>query len=412
MVATGLPNPGTRPRVAVLFHRFGPYHVSRLSRAAALLDVYGVEMSATDRIYAWNQTHGEGSFPRVVVSHDIDRDGGGFVVRRVGEVLSALSPDVVAVPGWSHRGALAALLWCLRTATPALLMSDSTRRDRRRRGWQEAVKRRIVALFGSAFVAGTRQLDYLVGLGMPAAKIRLGFDVVDNDHFRCGAERARGSAALRASLGLPDHYFLTVCRFVDEKNTLRLIEAYHHYSSLAGERAWRLVILGDGPLRPEMERMIEARGLGGHVILPGFRQYQDLPGYYGLAKALVLPSTMEPWGLVVNEAMAAGLPVLVSEQCGCVDDLVEVGCNGHRFDPLAPGDLARLLMHVASDACDCDALGRQSQAIIAAWSPDRFASGLNNAALLALDRAARGNILDRLLLRVLIERSAVPASEM
>lgn len=393
------------PRVAVLFHRFGPYHVGRLDGAARLLDLHGVELSAVDRVYAWSRTDGEGSFPRTVVSRDIGRDPGAAVIRRVAEILSALKPDVVAIPGWSHRGALAALLWCMRTATPAVMMSESTAWDLRRRPWQEAVKKRIVALCRSAFVGGSAHRDYLVSLGMPAARIRLGYDVVDNDHFRHGADRARGNAeAERAVLGLPKEYFLTVSRFVTEKNLLGLIEAYGRYRDLAGERAWQLVIVGSGPLRPAMGQAISARGLDGHVRLVGFQQYHDLPAYYGLAGAFVLPSTMEPWGLVVNEAMAAGLPVIVSERCGCADDLVEAGRNGYRFDPLDSGGLARLLAQVAAGDCDRDGLRRESQAIIAAWTPKRFASGLREAVLLALDRPTRRTVVDQCLMRALLER--------
>lgn len=403
MFMTTPPATALRPRVAILFHRFGPYHVSRLNRAAAQLDLCGVELSGTDRVYAWNGTEGEGSFRRAVVSPDIDREPGRAVVRRVADTLGAMAPSVVAVPGWSHRGALAALLWCLRSGTPAVLMSDSTERDHRRRAWQEAAKRRIVALCGSAFVAGTRQRDYLARLGMPPARVCLGFDVVDNAHFSAGADRARqDEAATRARLSLPGRYILTVCRFVEDKNVLGLIEAYDRYRIRARGGAWPLVIAGDGPLRPVIERMIADRNLGAQVHLPGFRQYQELPACYGLAGVFVLPSTMEPWGLVVNEAMAAGLPVLVSDRCGCADDLV--GRNGCRFDPSDPGILGDLLYHVTSDACDRTAMALESRATIAAWTPDRFAAGLGDAVRLALGHSSPGSRFDRWLVRALVER--------
>ena len=79
------------------------------------------------------------------------------------------------------------------------------------------------------------------------------------------------------------------------------------------------------------------------VLLPGFKQYPELPLYYGLAGAFVLPSLTEPWGLVVNEAMAAGLPVVVSDRCGCASDLVRPGENGFAFDPCDIEQLAALL---------------------------------------------------------------------
>ena len=88
--------------------------------------------------------------------------------------------------------------------------------------------------------------------------------------------------------------------------------------------------------------------LAGDVILAGFKQYDELPAYYGLASAFVHASTTEQWGLVVNEAMASGLPVLVSDRCGCAPDLVEDGVNGFTFDPYDVEALAGLMQRVAA----------------------------------------------------------------
>src|SRR5207244_4064698 len=101
------------------------------------------------------------------------------------------------------------------------------------------------------------------------------------------------------------------------KNLPRLLEAFAGYRRLAGDAAWELVLLGDGPLRPELVALLKDLELDGHVLLPGFKQYDELPAYYGLAGAFIHASTTEQWGLVVNEAMASGLPVLVSDRCGC-----------------------------------------------------------------------------------------------
>ena len=117
--------------------------------------------------------------------------------------------------------------------------------------------------------------------------------------------------------------------------------------ALAGD-AWHLVLLGDGELRGELERRIALPDLAGAVILRGFRQYDELPAFYGLARAFVHASTTEQWGLVVNEAMAAGLPVLVSARCGCAQDLVRNGVNGFTFDPYDVEELAGLMQRVAA----------------------------------------------------------------
>jgi 1,2-diacylglycerol 3-alpha-glucosyltransferase len=389
--------------VAVLFDHFGPYHISRLNGAATYLTVEGIELSRADRIYDWNPT--EDAFPREVVADDIETERTSRLIERISGILSARALDAVAIPGWGHRGALAALLWCTQSKTPAILMSESMWDDDVRSRWKEFVKRRIVSLCGSAVVGGKRHGEYLRALGMSPTRILFGYDVVDNDYFRDGAERSRRCAAEeRQRLGLPENYFLASARFVEKKNLPRLLDAFAGYRQAAGRDAWDLVLLGDGHLRQQLIARISQRGLSDAVHLPGFRQYDDLPAYYGLAGAFVHASTVEQWGLVVNEAMAAGLPVIVSRYCGCADELVAPGTNGYTFDPLDPAELTRLLLHVASDRCDRELLAREGRAIVGEWSPHRFATALASAVEIAVRASRRVPVGDTLLLRALIHR--------
>jgi glycosyltransferase involved in cell wall biosynthesis len=146
--------------------------------------------------------------------------------------------------------------------------------------------------------------------------------------------------------------------------------------------------------------------MAGIIHMPGFKQYEDLPPYYGLAGAFVHASTTEQWGLVVNEAMAAGLPVLVSNRCGCAADLVATGRNGYTFDPLGPSELAGLMLHVSSDQCDRRRMAEASRAIIGQWTPQRFASSLCQAVDTALaSPPPKAALPDRLLLHALMYRS-------
>jgi 1,2-diacylglycerol 3-alpha-glucosyltransferase len=401
--ASATPDPARR--LVVLFHRFGPYHIARLNATAKRFVLTGVEMSQSDRIYAWRRTGGSESFRRHVIFADIDAEGARSLIRRMDAVLSALRPEAVAIPGWSHRGALAALLWCHRARVPAILMSESTTIDDRRRPWKEALKRRIVSLFSSALAGGQPQQAYLLELGMPPERVFDGYDVVDNGHFARQADETRRSAAdIRHRLGLPERYFLASCRFVAKKNLFRLLQAFERYRNQAGPDAWDLVLLGDGQLRPRLLDWVVQRSLQSCVHMPGFQQYEQLPAYYGLAEAFVHASVTEQWGLVVNEAMAAGLPVLVSNRCGCAADLVIDGVNGYRFDPLRQDELAALMLLVASSGCDRGRLGQAGRAMIAEWTPERFAKSLHRAAEAALAIPAEGGAIARLLVRGLMVR--------
>lgn len=320
--------------------------------------------------------------------------------------LDRAQPRTVAVPGWSTTMAMAALDWCNSRRVPAIIMSDSTTWDEPRRWYREAVKRRVVDLGSAALVAGRRHKDYVTKLGMMPERVFCGYDVVDNDYFQCRADRARrADEAWRIKLRLPDRYFLASSRFVAKKNLFRLVEAYSRYRAAQDREPWSLVVLGDGPERRDLEATITRLGLEEYVKLPGFRQYDELPVYYALAGAFVHSSTTEQWGLVVNEAMACGLPVIVSERCGCTPDLVVNGLNGMIFDPRNTNELVDCLNRMAQKQCDAQSMGKMSRQIISGWTPRIFAENIlkaSNAARSA--EVVPGRWSSRLLLKALARR--------
>lgn len=311
------------------------------------------------------------------------------IADRMVNALRDCKPDAVAIPGWWDKGALAALSWCMETATPAVLMSESTADDERRVWWKEFIKRRLIKLYSSALVGGQRHIDYLVALDMPRERVFTGYDAVDNDYFARKAKEVRGqSSEVRKKYGLPENYFLASARFIEKKNLFTLLRAYAEYrrkSEVGNQKseAWDLVLLGDGPLKSDLCRSISDFGLQDSVLLPGFKQYDELPVYYALAKAFIHPSRVEQWGLVVNEAMASGLPVIVSERCGCVSELVHENENGFTFDPDNNAQLSKLMLKLSTES-QLPEMGTASLNIISEWGTDRFGAGLRAAAETAL----------------------------
>jgi 1,2-diacylglycerol 3-alpha-glucosyltransferase len=415
------PNFQTGSKVAVLFHRLGPYHFARLRAAGQRLSIVAVESSGADETYAWDKVGGADRFERVTVFEDADaqRLPAAEVASRVGTTLDKIQPTVVVIPGWSDSAALGALCWCVQNRIPAVVMSESTAWDEPRNAWKEFIKRQIVGLGSSALAGGKPHKAYLTQLGMPAERVFLGYDAVDNRHFEDKVAEVRSqSSVVRGQFGLPSSpFFLASARFVEMKNLPRLLEAYAHYRQLASNSSilnpqsstapWDLVLLGDGPLRSTLHSSLSTLNLHEHAQMPGFKQYDELPAYYALASGFVHASTKEPWGLVVNEAMAAGLPVLVSNRCGCAADLMQEGVNGFTFDPYNVEQLAQLMVKISAfevgRATPCAPqsdsepssiihhpsstlmeMGNASRAIIANWGPDRFAEGLKQAVEMAL----------------------------
>jgi 1,2-diacylglycerol 3-alpha-glucosyltransferase len=374
--------PSNWPKVALMFSIFGPYIVARLNALAKVTEVLGVEGSISNDTYNWNEVRGKDGFCRVTLFTDapIARKSSVAILRRIWSVLDENRPDVVAIPGWSSRWSFSMQSWAIKNKVPMIVMSESTAFDFNRIWWREWLKRRVVKTFAAAHVGGRHHVDYLVRLGLPRERIFTGYDAVDNEYFGHGSARARAQAnAMRTTLGLPERYFLASARFVEKKNLLGLIEAYSCYRAHAGTNPWSLVLLGDGELRPQVEAKIAKNGLTHCVVLPDFKQYEELPAYYGLADAFVHASTVEQWGLVVNEAMASGLPLIISNRCGCALELVREGENGFTFDPCDTAALAVHMTRVASDNCERSGMGQRSREIVARWGPNAFAEGMSNA---------------------------------
>jgi glycosyltransferase involved in cell wall biosynthesis len=402
------------PRATIIFDNFGPYHWARLTAASQVVEVSAIQVSATSAEYAWDNEAKKVGFPAetLFTGNEAQEVSVLTFYRRMAAVLDGFAPEAVFIPGWSGRAAFAALVWCLRNRVPAITMSESTEIDDRRAGWKEWIKSRIVQLHAAGLAGGTLHRAYLEKLGLPAAQVALGYDIVDNDYFATKAAEARATAAdTRARHQLPDRYFLASARFIEKKNLPRLLEAYAQYRRKWIARGgvaqpWSLVVLGDGALRGELEAKRTELGLVEHVVLPGFKQIGDLPSFYALAGAFIHASTTEQWGLVVNEAMAAGLPLIVSNRCGCAADLVAAGKNGFTFDPFRVEELAAHLDTIsAQPSAALEAMAQESRRIIAAWGPARFGEGVT-AAIRAARSGGRGeSLVGALLLRALMYSS-------
>jgi 1,2-diacylglycerol 3-alpha-glucosyltransferase len=383
--------------VAIHWPHFGPYHLARLRAARASLkdaqiDVVGLEIASHYERYFWREEAAGDLTIQVVFPGRIYERISPFEMQpALAARLKLIRPDVIAICGYSTSDALGLLVWCRRHGRPTILMSDSTADDRRRSGWKEWLKRRLVAQYSAGLCAGRPQRRYLEQLGMESEQIFEGIDVVDNDYFSRGAERARLHRSEYLGLpGLqsPEPFFLASARFLKDKNLDGLLRAYAAYrrrliEARDGHTPWRLVILGDGDERPALERLVYAEDIQG-VSFPGFRQLDELPIYFGLASVFIHPTRHETWGLVVNEAMAAGLPVLVSNRCGCVPDLISEGANGFTFSPDDMTMLTDLMLRTSSGMVDLCAMGAASHNRIREWGLERFAQGLHGAVQVAL----------------------------
>jgi glycosyltransferase involved in cell wall biosynthesis len=205
-------------------------------------------------------------------------------------------------------------------------------------------------------------------------------NAVANMIFESRAHEFRAQAALeRQSRTLPPRYLLFVGRLVPEKGIDDLMHAYEALDgSLKSELS--LVIVGDGPLRRDLKSRA-AQLARGSVKIAGFVQRDELAAYYAFAEMFVFPTYTDTWGLVVNEAMACGLPVIASSAAGCVADLVLDGWNGRVVNRGRVPELAAAISQLAKDPELRTMMGCRSREIISRYSPECCAAGMALAAL-------------------------------
>lgn len=286
--------------------------------------------------------------------------------------------DTLLVSGWSNRLYWQAIGWARRYRIPLVLRAESSLRHEQ--PWSVRLAKRVLfplffAQFQAFLAVGTHNAGLYRHFGVPERKIFWAPYCVDNDFFARRAEAAtEAGAAVRHSLGIGEHetVFLFVAKFIERKRPADLIRA----CALLGENAGvHAILVGDGPLHGDCAALKERVGLR-NVHLVGFKNQTELGTFHRAANALVLPSQYETWGLVVNEAMASGLPCIVSDRCGCAADAIAEGETGFTYSVGNVQSLATAMRRIADDP---EALPRMSKAARA--MADRFSVGATVSAL-------------------------------
>lgn len=378
-------------RAAILYGIYGSYGIARARAIAEHVDLIMLEGSKKSHNYAWDkgtsetiQINPEGLIKDLSVRE---------VYSRIDELLSSKKLDVFFVPGYSLPWSLAAIKWCLDNKVKIVLMSESAERDSKRNIISEFIKASIVRLCDSAFVGGELHVDYLVKLGFPRNKILKGYNVVDNRHF---------SASSSAENNLKRNpIILANSRFIPKKNLNRLIESFAKSVDYI-PKSWELHIIGDGELRKQLEELVKSNRLVNRVKFLGFLQYEQLPDKYSSASIFIHVSTSEQWGLVVNEAMAAELPCIVSEQVNSARELIHDGVNGVLVDAFSVKDISEAIIKlVGSEALRLD-LSTNASRSIQGYDLNLHGANAYRAARIANTNNGHKPQLDQFLLRLMI----------
>jgi glycosyltransferase involved in cell wall biosynthesis len=370
-------------RLVILTEIIAPYRIPVFNALAARKEVslHVIFLSKTDAsTRQWRVYEDEIRFSYEILPSWRRRVGKYNLLlnNNVASALRTAAPEVLICGGYSYLAAWQAMNWAKRNRVQFLLWSESTAHDRRGQYFPvEWLKKKFLRNCDGFVVPGQSALEYVQQFASPAQKIFVARNAVDIGLFAEKEEAVRQKAdRLRAELALPPRYFLFVGRLVRSKGVFDLIEAYRALPSELREST-SLVFAGDGPMRAELEAL--AREIyPGSVHFSGFVHREELASYYALAECLVMPTHTDPWGLVVNEAMACGLPVICTYVAGCAADLIRN--NGILVAPANVLQLADAMQKLATLRNLRQHMAAESVKLIQEYSPEACAAGFAEAA--------------------------------
>ena len=379
-------------RVLIITEMIAPYRIPVFNALAKKndLEVHVVFLSETDSMLRqWVVYKKEIQFSYQVLPSWRRRIGNNHMVllnRGLCAALSRWQPKVVILGGYNYLSSWQTIVWARKHDVPLVLWCESNLNDRRSNHILIKFMKRMFLRRSDGFVVpGKASFEYLMTFGISPNAISTAPNAVDIGLFARGADWAkRHEAEVRREFDLPSRFFLFVGRLVPEKGVFDFLEAYQELDSCLRSEV-SLVFAGGGA--GEMALLRRASHIKpGRVQFVGFIQREQLPSYYGLAEGFVFPTRSDPWGLVVNEAMACGLPVVVSRVAGCTADLVRDGWNGYI---VSPGDISKIgesMRALAEQPALAKRMGLRSADHIRHYSPEACAAGLARAALQTLER--------------------------
>ena len=286
--------------------------------------------------------------------------------------------DAVLVYGWSRATNLMAIGAAFATNMPVLLRGETNLLNSLssfKKGLKSAVLKPLFAATSGFLSIGRHNSEFYGAWGVPMQKIHLAPYSVDNEYWLAQATKFSGhKSQLKCDLGFGPGtpIILFSGKLISMKRPLDLLQAFE---SVSKKLPSGLVFLGDGQLRGQLEAYVRDRRLT-NVKFVGFKNQTELAPYFAMSDVFVLPSGFEPWGLVLNEALCFGLPVIASDKVGATGDLVQHGINGFVY---SAGDVAALtarLEELLGNPTLRHSAGQASGKLIQKWGIPQIVEGV------------------------------------
>jgi glycosyltransferase involved in cell wall biosynthesis len=303
--------------------------------------------------------------------------------------LGRARPDVVVVSGWSTFAAQASIVWCLLHRVPYVLLVES-HDEGPRSGWRRVVKDAVVPRFvrraAGVLAVGSLARASMITRGAPPGRVGIFANTIDVEEYGRRADELRSRRPeIRTGLGLrvDEIVVVTVARLAPEKGLETLVEA-----AAEAVPPVALVVVGDGPERESLEQLARRRDV--RAIFTGSLPWERVGAAYVAADVFALLSSRETWGVVVNEAAACGLPLVLSDRVGAAADLLHDGENGYLVPAGDAAATARRLGELAADATLRDRFGARSREIVAGWGYEPSVASFADVVLAAARDARQG----------------------
>jgi glycosyltransferase involved in cell wall biosynthesis len=276
-----------------------------------------------------------------------------------------LYSDPPSVVGWMVARA--------RGIKTAFWAQVSSARWVQRRSWKQVVKRYMLRRVDATLGSGEDSRRFTIGYGTPPERALRLQHAIDGEFFATGSDRARatGRDALRSSLGLRGVVFVYVGMLWWGKGIGTLLDAFCRVQAQVRDPV-SLLLLGDGPQESALRRKCEELKLS-NVVFAGFRQKPDLPAFYAAADVFVFPTLGDPYGLVVDEAMACALPVISTDAPGEIRERVIPGANGYIVPVEDAVAMSEAMKTLAEDAPLRSRMGAESRRLMQGSTPERWA---------------------------------------
>ena len=318
-------------RFGFLWENLGPPHHDRVRAVAeAGHHVVALQLFRSSEDYDWSTDPIEVNCEIVTLAKD---EGSISALRLAGRIVRAVMQAKLQHVFLCHYNEPAVFLAAimLRARGVEVFGTFDSKGDDRKRGFLNFLARKfMIAPYQGALVASPRSARYVASMGIPRDRIALNYSSLDITRLRGLGEQSSRSAFV-------DRPFLIVARLVEKKNIETAIRAFARYR-IKGGRRW-LQIAGDGPLDVTLKKLANECGVDESVVWRGSLNQAEVAKAMGESLAMILPSTVEQFGLVVTEALAQGLVPIVSSVAGAVDVLINHGENGFIFDPMDEGAL-------------------------------------------------------------------------